>query len=121
MKKGMAIIEVNDTEVKGIQIEQEVLEFARLNAKTKKHVAKVEEKKAAEDQSRRKAEKAEARRKAYTIHTIKDILCRCGVVVALAMAGVAKLVHPAICIPVSVYCLCTACLRFGIWFGRSGK
>lgn len=125
MKKGMAIIEVSDTEVKGIHIDQEALEFARQNAKIRKRSAKeANEKRKVEQQKEReyqKLRKAEARRKAYTVSTIKAVLSCCGVAGAVTLAGMAELIHPIVFIPVSLFCLCAACLRLGAWFGKGGK
>ena len=121
MNNGMAIIEVNDKETKGFFIDQESLEFARQNAITHKHRADREKAEKETERSRRKAEKAAARRKAYTIRTICDIVSRCGIGGAVAWAGAANLIHPVISVPVALFCFCSACLRFGVWLGRGLK
>lgn len=121
MEKGLAIIERNDTETKAVFIDKETIEFARLNAQTKKRFAHAESMKHKADQTRRKAEKAEARRKAYNLNTAKHILIHGCTIGAVAWAGTAGMIHPAICIPVGLFCLCAACLRFGAWFGRVAK
>lgn len=119
MNKGLAVIEVNDTETKGFYIDQDALEFARLNAKTKKRVDAAEAEKKNASHSRTKAEKAKAQHNAYTMKTVGRILLNCAVCSGVVGAGIAGLVAPVIYVPVSLFCLCAACLRLGAWFGRS--
>lgn len=119
MNKGLAVIEVNDTETKGFYIDQDALEFARLNAKTKKRVDAAEAEKKNASNSHTKAEKEKARRKAYALKTVGRILLNCAICCAAVGAGIAGLVAPIIYVPVSLFCLCAACLRLGAWFGRS--
>lgn len=121
MEKGLAIVEVNDTEIKGIRFDQDVIEFARLNARTKKRTAKADAEKREADRTRRRASKAEARRMAYTINTVKYILFRVAVMMAAVWACMAGFIHPIICTPVTLFCISTACLRLGTWIGRSGR
>jgi hypothetical protein len=116
MDKGLAVIEVNDTGTKGFYIDQDALEFARLNAKIKMRsdrAVKAQKKAAA------KAEKAKAERKAYTKKTAAHILLGCAISSGAAWAGIAGLIAPIIYVPVSLFCLCAACIRLGAWFGRS--
>lgn len=132
MEKGVAIIERTDTETRGIYIDQDTIEFVRLNAKISKHIAEVEKAEAKRmakaeadrreaDRNRRRAEKAEARRKAYNIHTIKHLLIDGGIIGAVTWAGLAGGAHPAICISVGLFFLCAGCLRLGQWLGRGAK
>lgn len=121
MEKGLAIIEVNEAETRSIFIDQDALECARLNALTKKRLAKAEAARRKEYRNRRKAEKVAAQRKAYNLDTIKYILIRGGIIGAMVWAGLSGMAHPIICVLVTVYCLCTAFLRLGAWFGRCGK
>ena len=117
-ERGLAIIEANETETKGFFIDQDALEFARLNARLDKHrkeTAKAQKKEACKNS---KAAKAKAQRKAYTLKTFGYILANCAVCGAVAWAGIAGMIHPIISAPVSVFCLCVACVRFGLWFGR---
>lgn len=118
MKKGMAIIEVNDTETKCFYIDQDALECARLNNLTQKRLAKAEAKQREAARNRRKAEKAEARRREYTVRTFCDVLIRCSISVAVTWAAWAGMIHPIISIPVGLFCLATACLRLGVWLGK---
>lgn len=121
MQKGMAVIERDDVKTSAIFFDHEVVEFARFAAQTKKNIAKAEAEQREAERNRRKAEKAKARRRAYTLNTFGYVLIRGGVSVVAALAGMAGLIHPAIYIPVIVACLCAACLRMGLWFGRMVK
>lgn len=121
MEKGLAIIEKTDTETKGFYIDQDALEFARQNAMTKKRIAHAEAVQRKAEQTRRKNERAEARRKAYNLNTVKHILIHTGIIGAVTWAGTAGMIHPVVCIPVSIFCLCAACVRLGAWFGRGAK
>ena len=118
IEKGLAVVEVNDTETKGFFIDQEALEFARINSKLDKQRKEVEkaQKKVACKNS--KAAKAKAQRKAYTLKTFGYILANCIACGAVTWAAIGGLIHPIISIPVSIFCLCVACVRFGAWFGR---
>ena len=116
MNKGLAVIEVNDTETKSFYIDQDALEFARLNAKIKMRSDTAEK---AQKKATAKAEKAKAQRKAYTMKTAGYILANCAVCGGAGWAGIAGMIHPIIYVPVSLFCLCAACLRFGAWLGRS--
>lgn len=121
MKNGLAIIEKTDTETKGFYIDQDALEFSRLNARINKRIAKAEADICEADRQYRKSEKMAARRKAYNIKTIGYILSNCAVCGAVTWAGMSGLIHPIISIPVGIFCLCVACVRFGAWFGRVAK
>lgn len=122
---GLAIIEKTDTETKGFYIDQDALECARLYARTKKRLDHAEAVRRKAEQTRLKAEKAESRRKAYNkaynLNTFKHILIHGGIIGAVTLAGTAEMIHPYICIPVGLFCLCAACLRLGAWFGRVVK
>jgi hypothetical protein len=120
-ERGLAVIEANEAGTTGFFIDQDALEFARLNAKLDKQRMANEkaQKKVACKQS--KAAKAKAQRKAYTPKTFGYILANCAICGAVTWAGIAGLIHPIISAPVSVFCLCVACVRFGAWFGRVVK
>lgn len=121
MQNGLAIIEKTDTKTKGFFIDQDTIEFARLNANTKKRIAQAEAEQRMANHNRRKAEKAEAKRKAYNMNTAKHILIHGGICGAVVWLGTAGLIYPAIWIPVSMFCLCAVCVRLGTWFGRVAK
>ena len=120
MQKGLAIIESTDTETRGYFIEEEILELEMLNARSDKRIAEEAEQREA-DHHRKMADKAAARRKAYKNESIKYIVLRLAVLGGVVWAGTAGMIHPAIYIPVALFCLCTACLRIGEWFGRGCK
>lgn len=119
--KGMAILEQNDVETKAIFIEQEVVEFARQNALAKKHRADTDRKQKEADCKRRKAEKAEARRRAYNVATAKYLLTRVAVSVVMAWGWTAGLIHPLVSLPLILICMCTASERLGQWRARNHK
>lgn len=121
MEKGLAIIEQTTDGTKAVFFDQESLECARLNLLTKKRLAEAQEAQVKADRKNRKAEAAKARFKAYTTKTFCIIAADCAAVWAVAQAGAADLVHPAIFIPVSLLFLCAACVRLGAWIGRVVK
>lgn len=121
MEKGMAIIEVNDTGTKGFYIDQDALEFSRQNAKVNKRMSNAAKDQKAAERKIRREEAAKAKRKAYTIDTIKYVAVRAFYTGALAAAVAADWASIYLFIPVFLFCLSTACLRLGKWFGRSKK
>jgi hypothetical protein len=118
---GLAIIEKTETGTKGFYIDQDALEFARLNARTNKRISHAEAVNREADRQCRKAEKMAAQRKAYTLKTFGYILTNCAVCGAVTWAGIVGMIHPIISIPVGIFSLCVACVRFGAWFGRVAK
>lgn len=121
MEKGLAIIKRDEVETKAVFIDQDILECARLNALTKKHLKEMDEAEKAKERNRRHAAKEKARRKAYAIDSAYYVLLRLATIGAMAWAMAAEMISPIICIPVGLFCLCTACLRLGAWFGRGAK
>lgn len=118
MEKGMAIIENTGAETKAVFIDQEALECARLNKRTEKRVTESKNAQKEDQRIQRKAEKEQARFRAFTMKTLKDVLI-CGGIIGLASFGAYNgMIHPAIAIPVMLFCLCTASVKAGIWFGK---
>ncbi len=118
-ERGLAIIDAPcSVEPDCIYIDQDIIECAQLNARTKKRIAQAEAEQREAERSRRRAEKAEAKRMAYNIATAKYIAIRCAIIGAVTWAWTAGMIHPFICIPVALFCLCTSCLRLGEWFGK---
>lgn len=115
---GLAIIEKTDTETKGFFIDQDTIECARLNAKTKKRVERSEAARRMAEMKFRKAEKEKARRKASALKIIFSFLLSCAVCGGVSLAGRAELVAPIIWIPVGLFALCTACALLGVLFGK---
>lgn len=121
MQKGVAIIERDETKTKAFFIDHEVIEFARLNGQTKKRLAKAEADHRKADREHRKAEKAKARRRAYTIRTVRDVLFCISIIGGVAWGGAVGVIEPVACIPVIGVAACVACVRCGLWFGRMVK
>lgn len=68
-----------------------------------------------------KAEREKARLIAYTTKSVLTITGLGVLSVAVACAGVAGMIHPYICVPVTMSSLCAAFMKFGVWFGRVCK
>lgn len=124
MKKENAIIDQTET--------QEAAEIEMLNARTedRRKAEKAAQESAAriirqaEEEAQKKAiaaEKAKAQRKAYTVRSIASVVIFAVLSGGVALAGTAGMIHPYICIPAAIFCLCAACVRFGAWFGRVAK
>lgn len=121
MENGMAIFERNETETKTVFIDQEALECARLNKRTEKRIAEAEKEQKENQSIHRKSEKKQARFRAFTMKTLKEVLI-CGGIISLAVYGeYSGMIHPAIAIPVMLLCLCTASVKAGIWVGRNRR
>ena len=91
---------------------QEAAEFKLLNDRAELNAARKEA---------IKAEREKARLIAYTTKSVLTITALGVLSVAVACAGVAGMIHPYICIPVTLSSLCAAFLNFGVWFGRVTK
>ena len=117
MKNGLVVIEQSGTETSNVYFDPEALEFARLNAQTRKRRENAE----AEESNRKQLAAMKAQRKACAAKNISFVLADCAVSVACVWAGTAGMIHPAIFIPVAVACLCAACVRFGAWLGRGAE
>lgn len=118
MEKGMAIIEMNEAETKAVFIDQEALECARLNSRTEKRVAEAQNVQEQNNRIQRKAEKEQARFRAFTMKTLKDVSI-CSGIIGLAAYGVySEMINPAIAIPVMLICFCISSVKAGIWFGK---
>ena len=118
MEKGMAIIERNEQETKAVFIDQEALECARLNMRTEKRVADAQNVQKENHRIQRNAEKEQARFRAFTMKTLKEVLICAGVIGLASFGANNGMIHPAIAIPVMLFCLCTASVKAGIWFGK---
>lgn len=110
MQNGLMTIEKTEEQTKAFFIDQDVLECARLNLRTKNRVGKYEKDRAA------KVRHAKRMRK-----TANRILAEAGFGGAVAFAGSLGLIAPVIWIPVAIISLCVACLRLGMWYGRAVK
>ena len=121
MEKALAIFEKTEEGTKAVFFDQESIECARLNLRTKKRMEEAQEAQVNADRKNRKAEAAKARFKAYTTKTFCIIAADCAAVWALSQAGTAGLIHPAIYVPAALLFLCAACVRLGAWIGRAVK
>lgn len=121
MQKGVAVIERDDVKTRAVFIDHEVVEFARMNARAKKRIETDRRADAAKEILRRRAEAKEEQRRAFTFRTVRSVLACGGVICLSACGGAAGMIHPAIYVPAIVACLCVACLRCGLWFGRMGR
>ena len=110
MQNGLMTIEKTGDKMKAFFIDQEVLEHARLNMRTKKRIGKYEKERAAKSRRRKRMEKNANR-----------ILAEAGFGGAVAFAGSLGLIAPVIWIPVSIISLCAACVRLGMWLVRAVK
>lgn len=121
MQNGIAILEKTDTGTDGFFVDQYTIELSRLNAITQQRIDKAEAERRKAAHNRRMAGREEAKFNAYTLHTIKYILVRTGIVLATMWGGTAGIVHPAIWLFITLYCLCAVCVKLGAWFGRAVK
>lgn len=114
MKNGMVILEQSDNHQKAIFIEEEQLEMMRLRAmfQHRDREQRAMERKKCEQENRRKAWKR------YTVNTVSFIGIRVAVIAAVVWVMLANLVHPIVGIPVVLYCLISACINFGVWYGK---
>lgn len=117
MNNGLAIIEKTDTETKGVYIDQDTIELARQNARVQKRIEEAEARAKVAYEKHLKAERAEKKRKAYVRASIKYIVTHGAVCGAVGWAWWAGMIHPIVCIPVMLYCLCASCVRLGAWLG----
>lgn len=116
-RNGMAIVEVTDTQQKAVFIDEDTLETARLSAMLNRNRERNEaERKRVEREQRMLAEQKRKWKK-YTVDTFSYIGIRSAIACGSVWAMIAGMMHPVISIPVTVYCLGTACIRFGVWYG----
>ena len=106
MEKGLAIIENTETEKKTVFIDQDVLECARLNLRTKKRI---------EEQKKEHIKKARERKRMERMkNRIRIELIAGG---AVAIAGMTGMIHAVLWIPTSIILLCAACVSLGACLG----
>lgn len=114
MRNGMMILEQTDTKQQAVFIEEEQLDWLRLHAMFKKR----DKERAVVEREHHAKESRKRAWKRYTIKTFSFIGVRTALVVATVWTMVANFVHPIVGIPVALYCLITACIRFGMWFEK---
>ena len=106
MNKGMAIIENTETETKTVFIDQDVLECARLNLRTKKRIEEQKKEHGKKARERKRMERMKNR-----IRT--ELIAGC----AVAIAGMTGMVHALLWVPTSIIFLCAACVGLGACLG----
>lgn len=132
MERGIAILEVNEAEAKAVYFDQDFVDFARMNARIKKRVARAERAQKEAERAQKEAEnnrckvekaaeKAEAQRRAYNMATVKYLLTRFAIIGIMAWGLAVGLIHPFVSVPLILICLCTASARIGAWRGHSRK
>lgn len=114
---GLAIIEKTDTDTRCVVIDQDTIECAQINARVRKRIEEAEENARIAYENERKNAKREAKRKAYVRASIKYLASHGAVFGGVAWAWWAGMIHPLVCIPVMLYCLCANCVRLGAWLG----
>jgi hypothetical protein len=110
MENGLMTIEKTEGKTKAFFFDQDVLECARLNLRTKKRIGKYEKARAAKTRRRKNIEK-----------TAKHIAALAASAVGVAVAGAAGMISPYLWVPASIISLCAACLRLGAFLGRGAR
>lgn len=114
MKNGMIILEQTDTNQKAVFIDEEQLDWLKLNAMFKKR----DKEKQIADSKNRIVENRKRKWQHYTIKTFTSIIIRALFMCAAAWTMATNLVHPIIATIVLLYCLSTASILFGVWYGK---
>ena len=89
---------------------EEIKEQNQLNEQAAQRTADTEEKKRIADHNRRKA---------YAVDTVRYTVTRVAIMAASAAACALEMLSPVIHIPLSLFCLCAVCVRFGRYLERS--
>lgn len=114
MRNGMIILEQTDTNQQAVFIDEEHLDWLRLNAMFKqrdKERSVVRRKNRIKENNKRKWNR-------YTVDTFTFIGIRVMLMVAAVWTMVANLVNPIIAVLVLLYAVSTACIRYGVWYGK---
>lgn len=106
MEKGMAIIENTGEGTKTVFIDQDVLECARLNLRTKKRTEEPKKEQSKKSREKKRMERMKNR--------IRAELVASG---AVAIAGMTGMVHALLWVPTSIILLCAACVGLGACLG----
>lgn len=118
MRNGMAIFKVTDTEQRAVYVDEDTLNTMEFHKMFKKRDEAIKANQKKIEREYRINEKRKRIWKKYTINTFSYIGIRVVFTIAAVWTVVANLVHPIIGIPVALYCFSTACIRFGVWFGK---
>ena len=116
-RNGTAIFKVTDTKQDETFINGNTVRVARIDAMLKRNRKHNEDERKKVERKHRMLNNKRKKWKEYTIDTFTFIGVR-GVIMSCCMLSmIVGLMHPVISIPVSVYCVCTACIRLGVWYG----
>ena len=110
MENGLMTIEKTGERMKVFFMDQESLEHDRLYKRTKHRI-----------NMRRKEKSERVRFRKRMGRNANRILLEVILGAAVTLAGTAGMIHLAIWLPVTLICLCAACVRLGVWFGRVEK
>lgn len=107
---GMAIFKRTDEGAQAVFVDQDVLECAKLNMRTKERM------------NDHRKEKAEKEKYMKELNHIADraVLDAVGGAIC-AWAGSAELMHPMLWVTFTAICMGASCLRLGQWFGKVKK
>ena len=114
MQNGMIILEQTDTKQQAVFIDEEHLHYLKLKAMFNKR----DNEKKIVDRNNSIVENRRKKWQHYTTKTFTFIGIRMMLVAITVLTMMANLVNPIVGIPVVLYCLVTACIRFGMWFSN---
>lgn len=110
-----------DSKVQAFYIDQEVLECAQLNMRTKKRTEEMARLHKIEETKKRKAKNKRERFNAYTRKTFRSVIAQSVAVFLVARLGSMGMIHPFIWVPVSIIGLCALSVKVGLWIGVAKK
>ena len=103
---GMMTIEKTDEKTTAVFVDQDTLECARLNMRTKKRLQNAE---------MLKRNKARYNKRMKTIRN--RIITNAGIGAAVTIGGAMGLIHPFLAVPVAIGFICMACVGLGAYLG----
>lgn len=121
MENGMIVARQTDNRYTAVHIEEEVLQFARLNRLTRARLAEGAKRRKA-DRSRQEA--AERRRRSRIRETwgmVKAVALMAVIGAALVWGMMAALVSPLWAVPALAACIAAATYQIGLWMGRRNR
>jgi hypothetical protein len=110
MKNGLMTIEKTDESTKAVFIDQEALECARLNMRTKERVNEGEIERRNKARAKKRIERVRNR-----------IFANAGIGAAVAFAGLTGMIHALLWVPVAIGFLCLGCIGIGAYMGMGAK
>ena len=116
-RNGTAIFKVTDTEQNASFVNGNTVKITKLDAMLKHNSKRNENERNKVIHERRIQNNKRRKWREYTIDSFTFIGVRVAVMSCCMLTMIVGMMHPVISIPVSVYCVCTACIRFGVWYG----